>query len=303
MIKLKDLLFEKKNKKTKRSPKKRGKEDEKFIGQGDQFKLVKGIKQAQQKVNVINKATGKNYEVTKGYYDKNRSKYTLYAKQKKTTKPKPEPLSKKFVGGGDEFKSKEVTTAKQFIEKYMGNNKPPSSQLITYNQRMMESNSDWGLAVYSYTSTLYQTLNKALRRGWKLEGHEIESMRNISQALAACDKYDGVVQRFINIEPLEAEEFNETYAKGNIVQAVQFISTTHDTEKKVYTIGLLDPDNLIYRLFIKSKTGAPIEGISLYAYQKQILFDVGTKFKVVDVIQNKSEVKFENFTAIYMEEV
>jgi hypothetical protein len=35
MIKLKDLLFEKKNKKTKRSPKKRGKEDEKFIGQGD----------------------------------------------------------------------------------------------------------------------------------------------------------------------------------------------------------------------------------------------------------------------------
>lgn len=121
-------------------------------------------------------------------------------------------------------------------------------------------------------------------------------------------KYDGVVKRIVAFNDeggFSRQAYDNFTTKGNILQHLSFCSTTHNVgdspSKLTSSVGVFNKYSKDYNLMliIKSKSGVPIQSISEYRNQMQILFDKGVKFKIIDHVHNA----MSGFTQVYMIEV
>lgn len=152
-----------------------------------------------------------------------------------------------------------------------------------------------------YTEQGYYHINRKLRENEQLTEDEQEYIKQITEGLNRMKSWQGIVQRFSKVNVDKIDQFKKVYVKGNIVQSPQFLSTSHemDTSSKIFKqFRNVDEDTEMgYRMVIRSKNGVPIQSISKYRNQRQVLFKIGAKFKIIDVIT------YDWNMVIYMEEI
>lgn len=140
------------------------------------------------------------------------------------------------------------------------------------------------LSIISYTSALYERLNKSLRTG-KASQSELHFARGLDKALDKMPVYSYTTYRTVQLTKQDIAR----YAIGSIVEERQFTSTSK-TQDKIGFRGNV-------KFIIHGKTGRDIEEISLYPYEREVLFKTRKRFKVLDA-------KTENhFTIITLKEI
>ena len=281
------------------------KKSSKFVGSPNDFRVVKKqeIIQSPQKIKVTKKSTGDTYWITKKWYESHKEEYQI----PKQSKPN------KMVGGAEQVKVKkqiQPKNIKEFTKMYFNDKytKGPKSKDIQYNDQLANNDLGIRMVVHAYTHHLYQDINEALRNGSKLTAPKKEAVDDISQFLSKAKKYDGVVKRIVAFNDeggFSRQAYDNFTTKGNILQHLSFCSTTHNVgdspSKLTSSVGVFNKYSKDYNLMliIKSKSGVPIQSISEYRNQMQILFDKGVKFKIIDHVHNA----MSGFTQVYMIEV
>jgi hypothetical protein len=137
-------------------------------------------------------------------------------------------------------------------------------------------------ALYKYSDMEYLSINKQLREG---VSDQVTSRRIelISQALRKLPEYKGLVYRRDSFEAHMVK-----YVPGNIVEEPAFTSTS-------LSANATFSGNVLFT--IKSKTGRDISQHARYPEEEEILFDRGTKFRVL----NRKDINDSNGVRIEIE--
>jgi len=150
--------------------------------------------------------------------------------------------------------------------------------------------------VINYCKSGYEHINKTMRRipdnifNSYLPPEDIQSISNF---LHDAPKFNGIVYRGVSINnKIEFDKFMQEIKKG-IIQIKPFTSTTIN-QKLSKAFAYLYPRNTppIY-MEIKSKNGVVVSGLSHFSSEDEVLFDYGTKFKVIDYNINQNEINIK----------
>jgi hypothetical protein len=160
-----------------------------------------------------------------------------------------------------------------------------------------------------YTLSGYRRWNTYLRTGKSHLGDDIvlstaqverykNSIKNISNALDKLPSYRGKVDRVMTWDVDQIREFKETlrkYQKGNIVIDKGFMSSTLNSEiSQIFGKGTGGS----IHMEIKSKTGKAIWEFSDKPEEVEVLFNKGTKIKIIDIKEESN-----NFFKVIAEEI
>jgi hypothetical protein len=124
-------------------------------------------------------------------------------------------------------------------------------------------------ALRNYTAGENYELNFILRKGY-VDDVVLQRLKPIRQALAKLPAYHGVVYH----KTIRSMDQLSEYTPGYVVSQKQFTSSSTRLEVAQEFEG-----NVLF--IIKSKTGKLIANISEYAYEDEVLFDIGSTFKVL----------------------
>lgn len=148
----------------------------------------------------------------------------------------------------------------------------------------------------NYTVEDYDVINTALRDDFtdiELSDMMIgDQIKSISAFLTDAPKFDGLVYRGMGFN-LDREssanqyyEFIDDIMKSDVITLKPFTSTSQDKDKASEFIGKSTgkqfgaPGGIFFE--IKSKNGVALDGAAEFPVEKEVLFDKGTEFKVVD---------------------
>ena len=123
-----------------------------------------------------------------------------------------------------------------------------------------------------YTGSHYKSLNDALRSGMMTEtqyGH----VNRINSALSKLPAYKGVVRRGINAN------LTDRYKVGMIVEERSFTSTTTNSSASFGS-------STGTKYEIESVSGRAVKSFSQHPSENEVLFQTGTRFKVIGVTGN-----------------
>ena len=138
--------------------------------------------------------------------------------------------------------------------------------------------------IRSYTDSMYEDINKILRKGPAHKDHaKIKRISDmINSGLDKIASHSGLVKRGADLPPSVAK----AHCLGCIVKYDAFTSTSKQS-------GF--PGN--HQFVIKSKSGKYIAAISEVPEEEEVLFKHGTRFKIINITKDGG---FTNYT---MEEV
>jgi hypothetical protein len=143
------------------------------------------------------------------------------------------------------------------------------------------------IALRGYTTSDYQMLNKALR---SRDPEELVRLKPyIDKATAALEDmpaHKGTV--FRGVRELTPEQLGR-YKPGEVITEPAFTSASTAAEQAFAGKVLV---------VIESETGKSVELVSRYAYEKEVLFPPGTRFRVLAVDKVENDV-----TRIFLKEV
>jgi hypothetical protein len=139
-------------------------------------------------------------------------------------------------------------------------------------------------AIRAYTSGKYEMINGVLR-GTMAPTLEISNLiSRVSSGLVKLPPYQGQVYRYAS---LRWSLIKTRYWPGAVVVEPFFVSAaeTRDGTKIDLFLksGLSDPEKRHVYFVIQSKSGKNIQPYSVYPFEKEILFNRGTSFQVVQV--------------------
>lgn len=123
-------------------------------------------------------------------------------------------------------------------------------------------------ALHKYTNMDYLPINQALREA-STDSKVLYEADQLSQALARLPGFCGPVHRGVYL----SQDQSGKYIPGAIIQESAFISTSFMAESAL-------AGNTIFT--IRSKTGRSISPYSQYPEESEILFDRGTRFRVLN---------------------
>ena len=151
---------------------------------------------------------------------------------------------------------------------------------------------DENMIIFLYSVQYFGLFNTILRKGSPTDREKIKPMIELlSTALSKLDSYQGLVAR--GLKELSADVLL-AYTPGAIVSFPSFTSTTKDLNS-TFTKGST-------LMLIYSKTGKDISNLAFHSYEQEVLFDKGSKFKVISI--EKKPLDLENIqTIITLEEL
>jgi hypothetical protein len=127
------------------------------------------------------------------------------------------------------------------------------------------------VGLYGYTSSDYRELNTALReakKGKPVPAGLQDYIEHARRALARLPDATGPTARGVDFLPAEAEE---RYERGRIVTEYAFTSSAAGN-------GF----DGRYQFTISGAHGKDVSGFSMFPKEKEVLFEPGTRFKVLD---------------------
>ena len=148
----------------------------------------------------------------------------------------------------------------------------------------------------AYSVNSFRTVNEHLRGGFKVVNAEVtDYVDRLKGILYKAPKFEGSVYRGISFRSRSKfKEFISEIEEGSLYIEKGF-SSNSISEKIVQEFAEKDYNVTI---ITTSKKGVAIEGVSELAFEKEVLLDSGTKFRVNKVIK----VDMETYT-IEMEEL
>ena len=128
-----------------------------------------------------------------------------------------------------------------------------------------------------------------------LEGIKIykDYINSLSSALGKLERFKGSVYRIKKGIPLE--EMRKKYVVGETIEEPGFISASQDS-------FFAPPGRDTTLFYIKSKNGRMVHEFSGHENEKEVLFDIGSKFRVVEVKMSDPSAKFNKKLEIFLEE-
>lgn len=199
--------------------------------------------------------------------------------------PGKEKLSKEFCWirrvCDESVNDEEEKISYNFSSKSMPKNFSCSAQDKAKYSTMKKLNcgmsADERMVIDDYSTSAYHCMNAYLRQKGQSNKDIDKYIQTLNQALDKLPNYEGIVIR----GALLPEKIEAQHTKGNIVTYEAFTSTSTGE-------ALWGQD----RFIIFSKTGKPIMGLSSLADENEILFKSGTKFKILEVMQDKHRKVF-----------
>lgn len=135
------------------------------------------------------------------------------------------------------------------------------------------------IALWFYTVDAYRYLNQPLRLGAALQPRVAIFGSLVRSALRKCPRFVGTVIRFQRLDKETARKLE----KGRQIQFRSFLSTSARKDFKPQSLQHLHAEEKIYTLKIKAKHRAhSISAISEVSLEREVLFDAGTTFRVVE---------------------
>ena len=151
------------------------------------------------------------------------------------------------------------------------------------------------VAIRSYAS-YSEVVNSAL---YDLNTEKINRYKNyinvLSSALSKVESYDGMVYR---TKKISREYSRNKYVVGKIVTETGFISSSHTS-----FWNHANYSGETTRFFIKSKTGHILKQLSKHQKEKEVLFNIGTSFKVISAKMNTEDKFCSSCFDIVLEEI
>lgn len=148
----------------------------------------------------------------------------------------------------------------------------------------------------NYTVSDYDVINEALRGDFtdvKLSDTMLgDQIKSISSFLTDAPKFEGTVYRGMgfNLDRQSSADhyykFIDDIMKSNTVVLKPFTSTSQDKNKASEFIGKSEgkrfgsPGGILLK--IKSKTGVALDGAAEFPVEREVLFNKGIEFKVID---------------------
>lgn len=135
--------------------------------------------------------------------------------------------------------------------------------------------------INSYTRLSYKYWNSYLRgKISKISEDDSNKIKTLQNLFEKMPKYNGDVIRGVDIG--DSRVFLNKFVPGEIVTMKGFVSTTISENSRELGNFIKDEDSsVIFK--INSKSGMPIDGLSQYPEENEILFNHNTKFKVVSI--------------------
>lgn len=133
-------------------------------------------------------------------------------------------------------------------------------------------------AVNSYISSESYKINEKLRSGASLTPEDHSLTVNLDSALSKMPRYEGTLTRsleFISNEDMVS--FLKEHTKGSIIEYTQYISTTKGS--------IYNPDAAVQIIILYTTAGRDIS--SYNSAEKEVLYERGSRFTVIDVTQSK----------------
>lgn len=146
-------------------------------------------------------------------------------------------------------------------------------------------------AIFGYTDNEYYTLNRHLRgEGSKLVADYHDNYKALlSNALNnSKNKYQGWVFRGSDLSKKDLQKYYDGHKNNAPVTHDEFTSTSH-------TIGTEFKGSVKFSIY--SKRGVAVENLSQHPYEKEVLLNTGTQFKVLSIREA------DGTTYIKMEEI
>lgn len=158
--------------------------------------------------------------------------------------------------------------------------------------------------IRGYTIDVYRRLNKGLL-GKKLDKVHRLWADGLKQALKKYSKtFEGTTYRGLNFgnDEKRYKNFMDSLlnAEGKIVETQSFWSSTTDIHMTTFFAG---SSKYSARMIIKSKSGRYIRDISANRHEEEVLFNIGTRFKVLDVKRNYDNERRDFLTEIFLQEI
>lgn len=148
----------------------------------------------------------------------------------------------------------------------------------------------------TYCKAGYEIINKTMRRipddvfDTFLPPDDIQSVSNF---LRDAPSFDGMVYRGVNIDTKANFDAFMKGVEGGTIRMKSFTSTTVDQEKSKGYAYLYPRINPPVYMAIKSKRGVSVRNISASPRENEVLFDYGSKFKVINYNVSDKEVNIE----------
>ena len=133
-------------------------------------------------------------------------------------------------------------------------------------------------AVNSYISSESYKINEKLRSGATLTPEDYNFTTNLDSALSKMPRHEGTLTRsleFINNE--DRVSFLKEHEQGSIIEYTQYISTTKGS--------IYNPNAPIQIIILYATAGRDIS--SYNSAEKEVLYERGSRFTVIDVTQSK----------------
>jgi ADP-ribosyltransferase exoenzyme len=142
-------------------------------------------------------------------------------------------------------------------------------------------------AIQGYTSEDYENLNRTMRRpGADAKRTELLSgyIEEVRTGLAALPSYEGEVYRGLNLVPAIWAEWEKAFESGGTVADKAFSSSSTDTgiAEGFLKKGRAENKIPVYAQVL-SRSGKQVEFISRSAFEHEVLFAGGAKFKVISI--------------------
>ena len=140
--------------------------------------------------------------------------------------------------------------------------------------------------LHQYTRGEDKIINTFLRDSKKLSNDISETKINkLSEILNNAPKYKGEVYRGLSLNETQFKEFEKTLVKGNIFTDKGFMSTSFGKDIALSFSEYNNDQRILFK--IESLTGVPIENISKFADEREVLFNKQSIFEIVKTEKRK----------------
>ncbi|MHB8717494.1 MAG: ADP-ribosyltransferase [Candidatus Dormibacteria bacterium] len=137
------------------------------------------------------------------------------------------------------------------------------------------------VAIRGITRGDYQPLNNALRTGDQAALRQYQSyIQNAQDGLSQLPDYQGTVYRGTDLTDAALQKFIDAQQSGIAYEDPAFVHATADASRQ-YGGGFNNNVNFV----IDSTTGKLVEPVSQWPGEQEVMFQPGTKFNVLDVVQ------------------
>lgn len=159
-----------------------------------------------------------------------------------------------------------------------------------YHNLFTEMTWDEKAAIYLYTDNTAHYLNRYLRGEWVPPEEFLQQLELYSDLLSsalgkAIAKYTGIAYRGLALPREEINEFANIMAAG-LTKVLDAFTSATDNEPSAYNFACMaaaQKDKFPVILSIHSKHGVDITELSVYSFEREILFDKGLELSITQV--------------------